>query len=303
MSSSAKPTSSAHAAYSTISFLTDYGTADEFVGVVKGVIRQLAPDTHVIDITHEVAAHDVRAGSLTLTRAVQYLPDGVVLAIVDPGVGTARRAIAVEVSNEACRLVFIGPDNGLLAPAVAMSGGATRAYELTNEELHLSAPGATFAGRDIFAPVAARISAGLELELVGRAIDPTSLLPGVLPLSRNEDGEVHGEVLWVDRFGNAQLNIDPDDIAPFGDVVSLRFGSTTRTAHVARTYGELKAGQIGLVIDSYGLLSVCLDRRPASTDLGIAEAMAVVITDADAPAPQSTPITLGKKSPQLGEPS
>lgn len=287
--------SSANSAHSTISFLSDYGTRDEFVGVVKGVIRQLAPETHVIDISHEIEAHDVRAGSLTLSRAVQYLPDGVVLAIVDPGVGTARRAIAVEVSNDACRLVFVGPDNGLLAPAVAMSGGATRAYELTNEELHLSTPGATFAGRDIFAPVAARLGAGLELELVGRQIEPTSLLPGVLPLSRNEDGEVLGEVLWVDRFGNAQLNIDPDEIAPFGDVVTLRFGTTTRTAHVARTYGELKAGEIGLVIDSYGLLSICLDRRPAATDLGIGEGMGVTLTEADAPQRPSTPISLGKK--------
>ncbi len=292
--------------YSTISLLTDYGLVDEFVGVVKGVIRQLAPDTHVIDITHDVVPHDVRAGSLTLTRAVQYLPDGIVLAVVDPGVGTSRRAIAVEVSNESCHLVFIGPDNGLLAPAVAMAGGATRAYELSNTELHLAAPGATFAGRDIFAPVAARLSAGLELELIGNPIDPNTLLPGVLPLSRSEDGELQGEVLWVDRFGNAQLNIDPDEVAPLGDVVSIRFGSTTRTATVVSTYGLLKSGEIGLVVDSYGLLAVCLDRRPASTDLGLAEGMAVTIADADSRSTntpstnasttsQTTPVTLGRR--------
>jgi S-adenosyl-L-methionine hydrolase (adenosine-forming) len=287
--------------HSTISFLTDYGLVDEFVGVVKGVIRQLAPDTQVIDITHDVVAHDIRAGSLTLTRSVQYLPDGIVLAIVDPGVGTSRRAIAVEVSNDACHLVFVGPDNGLLAPAVAMAGGATRAYELSNVELHLAAPGATFAGRDIFAPVAARLSAGLELELVGKSIDPHTLLPGVLPLSRNEDGELQGEVLWIDRFGNAQINIDPDEVTPFGNVVSLRFGTTSRTARVTHTYGDLKAGEIGLVIDSYGLLAICLDRRPASTDLGLAEGMAVTIADADAgpPAvPPSTPVSLGPKPSQ-----
>jgi S-adenosyl-L-methionine hydrolase (adenosine-forming) len=303
------PPDVATSAYSTISFLTDYGLVDEFVGVVKGVIRQLAPETVVIDISHDVVAHDIRAGSLTLTRAVQYLPDGIVLAIVDPGVGTPRRAIAVEVSNESCHLVFVGPDNGLMAPAVAMAGGATRAYELSNEELHLAAPGATFAGRDVFAPVAARLSAGLDLALVGTSIDPNTLLPGVLPLSRSEDGELQGEVLWVDRFGNAQINIDPAEVEPFGDVVTLRFGSTSRTARVTRTYGDLKAGEIGLVIDSYGLLSISLDRRPASTDLGIAEGMAVTICDADTPpmgspplgsAPlgsvsQSTPITLGRR--------
>lgn len=286
--------------YSTISFLTDYGLADEFVGVVKGVIRQLAPETVVIDISHDVAAHDTRAGSLVLTRAVQYLPDGIVLAIVDPGVGTARRAIAVEVSNDSCHLIFVGPDNGLLAPAVAMSGGAVRAFQLTNTELHLDAPGATFAGRDIFAPVAARLSAGFPLDLVGEPIDPNSLLPAVLPLSQSEHGELQGEILWVDRFGNAQINIDPVEVEPFGDVVSLRFGAANRTARVVRAYGELRTGEIGLVVDSYGLFSISLDRRPASTDLGLAEGMAVTIAMAEGGSAgngvgQSTPITLGRR--------
>ena len=123
----------------TISFLSDYGTADEFVGVVKSVIRQLAPDALVIDVTHEVPRHDVRAGGLTLARAAQYLAPGVVLAVVDPGVGTDRRAIAVEVGDG--ESVLVGPDNGLLAPAVAMVGGATRASSLTNPEHRLEAPG------------------------------------------------------------------------------------------------------------------------------------------------------------------
>jgi S-adenosyl-L-methionine hydrolase (adenosine-forming) len=284
----------------TISFLTDYGLTDEFVGVVKGVIRQLAPETVVIDITHNVPSHNVRAGSLTLTRAVQYLPDGVVLAIVDPGVGTTRKGIVVEVNNDDCRLLFVGPDNGLLAPAVAMAGGATRAYELNNVDLHLAAPGATFAGRDIFAPVAARLSNGMPIEECGTSIDPNLLLPGIMPLSRNEDGLIHAEVLWVDHFGNAQLNVDPAEVRVFGDVVSVRFGSvdvSPRTARVSNTYGDLKTGEIGLVIDSYGLLSVCLDRASAANELGLAEAMTVIISEADAPASKPTPITLSKRSP------
>jgi S-adenosyl-L-methionine hydrolase (adenosine-forming) len=284
----------------TISFLTDYGLADEFVGVVKGVIRQLAPETTVIDITHYVPAHNVRAGSLTLTRAVQYLPDGVVLAIVDPGVGTARRGIVVEVSNDDCQLLFVGPDNGLLAPAVAMAGGATRAYELTNKDLHLAAPGATFAGRDIFAPVAARLSNGMPIEECGTPVDPNLLLPGIMPLSRMEDSTLHAEVLWVDHFGNAQLNVDPEEVRVFGDVVSVRFGSADaapRTARVCATYGDLKTGEIGLVIDSYGLLSVCLDRTSAAEQLGLADSMSVIITDADAPVRVPTPITLSSRPP------
>jgi S-adenosyl-L-methionine hydrolase (adenosine-forming) len=261
----------------TISFLTDYGHADEFVGVCKSVIRQLAPETVVIDLTHDLPAHDVRAGSLALVRSIQYLADGVVLAIVDPGVGTARKAVAVE-AGERGEYVFVGPDNGLLAPAVAMLGGARRAVNLTNEEHHLAAPGATFAGRDIFAPVAARLSTGMPITAFGDTIDPASLLPGVLPLSRTEDGRVLGEALWVDRFGNVQLNIDPDDVAAIGEVVSLSWGSTTRTVHRADSYGAIKAGEIGLVVDSYGLLSVCLDRQNASRSLGLGAGSAVTLT-------------------------
>jgi S-adenosyl-L-methionine hydrolase (adenosine-forming) len=289
----------------TISFLTDYGLADEFVGVVKSVIRQLAPDTTVIDISHQIAPHDVRAGSLTLTRAVQYLPDGVVLAVIDPGVGTARKAVAVEVSNDDCHLIFVGPDNGLLAPAVAMAGGATRAFTLTNVDLHLAAPGATFAGRDIFGPVAARLSNGMPIEECGEPIDPNLLLPGVLPLSRNEDGELHAEILWVDHFGNGQLNLDPAEVQAFGSVVSIRFGSTEsplRTARIVTSYGDLKTGEIGLVIDSYGLLAISLDRTSAASQLGLAEGMLVIISEADAPQrPAPTPVSLSVRPPSRDE--
>src|SRR5947207_7366315 len=165
--------------FDTISFLSDYGLTDEFVGVCKAVIRRIAPEALVIDICHEIPPHDVRAGSLTLARAAQYLPAGVVLGIVDPGVGGDRRAVAVEAGDG--EAVFVGPDNGLLASAVAMAGGATRAVELTNDDFHLPAPGPTFAGRDVFAPVAAHLCAGVELDQLGEATDPLSLLPGLLP--------------------------------------------------------------------------------------------------------------------------
>ena len=262
------------AEHPTISFLTDYGHADEFVGVCKAVIRQLAPTTAVIDITHDIAPHDIRAGSLALVRSVQYLPDGVVLAIVDPGVGTARRAVAVEAGD----LVFVGPDNGLLAPAVAMLGGALAAVELTNTDFHLAAPGPTFAGRDVFAPVAANLSAGAAIGDLGTPIEPVTLLPGVLPLSREEEGGVVGEGLWVDRYGNVQLNIDPDEISQLGDVIAVRWGSTTRIARRAQTYGAIRTGEIGLVIDSYGLLSICLDRRSAAQELGIGTGTGITLS-------------------------
>ena len=280
----------------TISFLSDYGLVDEFVGVVKGVIRQLAPETSVIDVSHDIVPHDVRAGSLTLVRSIQYLPDGVVLAIVDPGVGTTRRAIAVEAGDDG--MILVGPDNGLMAPAAAILGGARRAVSLTNTGLHLQAPGPTFAGRDIFAPVAAHLSNGMDITEVGEIIDPAGLLPGVLPLSRSEDGVVHGEVLRVDRFGNAQLNVDPDEIATFGSMVSLTMGTVVRTARRADTYGAIRGSEIGLVVDSYGLVSVCLDRQSAARELGLAAGMAVTLGEpTDGPSPRGvvTPVQLGPR--------
>ncbi|MGI8685615.1 MAG: SAM hydrolase/SAM-dependent halogenase family protein [Acidimicrobiales bacterium] len=252
--------------HDTVSFLSDYGLVDEFAGVVTSVIRSIAPHAGVVDITHNIPPHDVRAGSLALVRSVQYLAPGLVLAVVDPGVGTDRRAVAVEVLDG--EAVLVGPDNGLLAPAVAMLGGSGRAVELTNEEYQLVAPGPTFAGRDIFAPAAAHLCNGVDLAELGPAVDPITLRPGILPLTRQEDGKLLSEVLWVDHYGNAQLNVDPDEIGAFGDRVTLRWGlDQVRTARRAATYGALKAGEVGLVVDSYGLVSVALDRASAAAEL------------------------------------
>jgi S-adenosyl-L-methionine hydrolase (adenosine-forming) len=252
--------------YDTVSFLTDYGTADEFVGVVKSVIRSIAPHATVIDITHEVPAHDIRAGSLTLVRSAQYLAPGVILAVVDPGVGTERRAVAVEVAGG--EGVFVGPDNGLMASAVAMTGGADRVVELTNVEYQLEAPGPTFAGRDVFGPAAAHLCNGVDLTELGPEIDPFGLYPGVLPLSQRDGATVKGEVLWVDRFGNVQLNVDPDDLTGFGERISVKYGEDkVRVGRRATTYAELNPGELGLVVDSYGLVSLVLDRSSASQAL------------------------------------
>ena len=263
------------AGYDTISFLSDYGLADEFVGVVKAVVRGIAPHATVIDITHGIPPHDVRAGSLTLARAMQYLPRGVVLAVVDPGVGTDRRAVAVEVADGDA--VLVGPDNGLLASAVAMAGGSSRAVSLTDTNYQLPAPAPTFAGRDVFAPAAAHLCAGVDLAELGETVDPLTLLPGTLPLTREEDGRLVGEVLWVDRFGNAQLNVDPDEVEGLGDHVTLRYRDEVRTAVRAGTYAALRSGQVGLVVDSYGLLSIALDRRSAADELRIHAGDAVTL--------------------------
>jgi S-adenosyl-L-methionine hydrolase (adenosine-forming) len=255
-----------HPRYQTVSFLSDYGTGDEFVGVVKSVIRSIEPLVTVIDITHEIPPHDVRAGGLALARAAQYLVPGVVLAVVDPGVGSDRRAVAVEVGSG--QSVLVGPDNGLLAAAVGMVGGADRVVELTNPDYHLPSPGATFDGRDVFAPAAAHLCAGVDLAELGAAVDPVTLQPGMIPLPFTDGDAVAAQVLWVDRFGNAQLNVGPEDVEHLGDQVRLRIGNRTHVATRATSYREL-GSDLGLVLDSYGLLAVSFDRNPAAAELGI----------------------------------
>ena len=237
-------------------------------------------------------------GSLTLGRAAQYLCPGVVLAVVDPGVGSERRAVAVEVGGGQSYLV--GPDNGLLASAVAMSGGASAAVELTNPEFQLPAPGATFAGRDVFAPAAAHLCLGVPLDAFGPAINPLALLPGLMPIMREEDGGLLiAEVLWVDHYGNCQLNVDPDDVAHLGPRIQMRWGEDVRTAERATTYEALADGQIGLVLDSYGMLSVGMGKRPASAELAMPLGTEVTLcapTDEDSP--RGTPVRLtGRKEP------
>jgi S-adenosylmethionine hydrolase len=249
-----------------VSFLSDYGTRDEFVGVCKGVMLGIAPGITIIDVTHEVPAFDVRAGALTLSRAVQYLPAGVVLAIVDPGVGTARRCVAIEVENG----FLVGPDNGLLAPAVAMLGGPQGAISLTSEDHQLEAPSATFAGRDVMAPAAAYLADGLPLAQLGEPIDPVTLVPGLLPLpSEADDGVLTGEVLWVDHFGNCQLNLDADmlrarDLAP-GAGFEVRIGDESGRVRWVDTFADAKPSELVVLVDSYGLLTLALDRQSCAT--------------------------------------
>jgi S-adenosyl-L-methionine hydrolase (adenosine-forming) len=265
--------------FDTISFLSDYGRTDEFVGVVHSVVRALSPGVEVIDITHEVPAYDVRAGGLTLARSVQYLCSGVVMAIVDPGVGSSRRPIAVEVGDGAS--VLVGPDNGVLAPAVAMVGGATRAVCLNNDEHHLEAPGPLFAGRDVFAPVAAAVCRGVPFDDLGDLIEPAGLMPGIFPLSETTDEGLTAEVLWVDRYGNAQLNVDPDELDPMGSVFELRCGGMARTARRVHSFSEIETGAVGLVIDSYGFIALAAQRSSAAQLLEIGPSSPVTLVPYD----------------------
>jgi S-adenosylmethionine hydrolase len=290
-----------------VSFLSDYGRADEFVGVCHAVILDIAPAARIVDVTHEVPAFDVRAGALALVRAVQYLPEGVVLAVVDPGVGTDRRSIAVEVENG----FLVGPDNGLLAPAVAMLGGPMRVVELTSSEYQLASPGPTFAGRDVMAPAAAHLLTGIPITVLGAEVDATSLTPALVPLpNEEEDGRIRGEVLWVDRFGNCQLNIAPEQLETAGsrpgDAVEVTFGDpapggerSARRARWVRAFADAKPSELVLLVDSYGMCALALDRRSAATELGVRAGSPVTLaTERSAPglnAEPGVPIGLGRR--------
>ena len=277
--------------YDTVSFLSDYGLEDEFVGVVRSVVLGHAPGVEVVDITHGIPPHDVRAGSLALARSAPYLCPGVVLAVVDPGVGGERRAVAVEVGGG--QSVLVGPDNGLLAPAVAMVGGADRAVSLTDAELHLDSPGTTFDGRDVFAPVAAHLCNGVDLADLGEALDPGLLVPGVVPVSARESDGLHAEVLWVDRFGNVQLNVDPADLP--ADRVQVRIGDRVRSAELVTAFDEVPSGGLGLLVDSAGLVALVVARSSAAAELGIAGGDAVVLADLDGTeSGVATPVELGR---------
>lgn len=287
--------------YDTVSFLSDYGRTDEFVGVVHSVLRSLVPDARVIDITHDIAPYDVRAGGLTLVRSAEYLAPGIVLAVVDPTVGTSRRAIAVEVGGGTS--ILLGPDNGLLAPVVSACGGPDRVVEITNPEVILDGRSGTFDGRDVFAPAAAFLCNGGDLAELGPSIDPFTLLPAMLPLPREEEGRLHAEVLWIDRFGNAQLNVEEDvlvaTVARPGDVVRLVLDGGARLATYVRTFAELDRGAIGLMVDSFGLVAIVRDRESAADELDLTTAAAVTIERLDDSAPPTivTPVQLGVRRP------
>jgi len=172
--------------------------------------------------------------------------------------------------------VLVGRDNGLLGPAVGLCGGADRVVELVSAEHRLPAAGGpTFAARDILVPAAAHLCNGVDLSELGPAVDPFSLLPGVVPLTRLDDGVLKAEVLWVDRFGNAQLNVDPDELRGFGNRVTVGVGDRTRTASTVAAFGMLGSGELGLLVDSYGLVALVLDRSSAADELAIGPGAAV----------------------------
>lgn len=255
-----------------IGFLTDYGTRDGFVAVCHGVIASIAPDVRVLDITHQVPAHDVRHGGRVLARVAEYMRPAIFLAVVDPGVGTARRGVVLRAGDS----LFVGPDNGLLPPAADALGGIDEARTLTNRELWLTKVDATFHGRDIFAPVAAHLASGRAFEDVGESIDPDDVVRLAEPVCEFDGTALTAEVTYVDHFGNIQLAPEGEEyldrLGAKGEVVELRRRRTGRAsgwAHVVDAFGEVAPGELLLYIDSDGRLALAVNSGNASEILGL----------------------------------
>lgn len=291
--------------------LTDYGDADEFAGLLRAVVARAAPGAPVVDLTHNIAPFDVAAGARALERCAAHLGPGIVVGVVDPGVGSDRRPVALGVPDGPGPRALVGPDNGLLVPAAEALGGPTAAVVLPPP-----VGATTFDGRDVFAPAAARLWRGDALPSVGTPVDPDSLVRLPAPHRVVGPGRVEAEVLWIDRFGNAQLAAGPADAdaAGLGGALEVRTASGREVpVRRVRAFAELAAGAgrvplaaaaagaagaagpgrvppvagapggrapVGLVVDANGRLALCCDRRPAAGVLGLAVGDVVVVHDA-----------------------
>ena len=262
-----------------ITFLSDYGYEDEFAGVCRAVIARIAPDAEVIDITHGIERGDVRAGALALARSLAFFPPGVHLAVVDPGVGGERRPVAVRTADE--ERILVGPDNGLLALAISKLGGAAEAADISLSPARLEPVSATFHGRDLFAPVAARLALGEQLGGLGEAIEPASLKQLELPQPLIEKDRIVAHALGIDRFGNVALNVSHDQLAGgplrLGDPLTVEVTSGPVDAIFARTFEEVPEGGLLLYEDSSRILALAVNRGSAERLLGLGRDDEVVL--------------------------
>jgi S-adenosylmethionine hydrolase len=255
----------------TVTFLSDYGHEDDFAGVCRGVIARLCPEARLLDVTHGIPRHNVRAAALVLRNALPYMPAGVHLAVVDPEVGAERRAVAVRCAEE--ERLLVGPDNGLLSLAAERFGGAVEAVDIGRSPWRLEPVSATFHGRDIFAPVSARLAAGDPLGDAGDPCDPTSLQRIVLPEPQVEDGTLVAHALAVDRFGNVMLDAGHEDLdgsgIRLGRPLELEVGPQRFTAWRAVTFADVRPGEILVYEDAYRTLAVAVNRGSAAEVLGL----------------------------------
>jgi S-adenosylmethionine hydrolase len=250
-----------------VALLTDFGHRDPFVGICHGVILRENPAIRIIDVSHGVPRQDVRAGAVALADAVPFLPDdAVVMAVVDPGVGSDRRALAVESEDG---MIFVGPDNGLMMPAIDWRGGVHAAFEISESPWRLEQVSETFHGRDVFAPVAAKLASGSAIEESGVELARDDFVVLDLPRASTIDGDLTTAVLAVDQYGNARLAATPSDLGSIelGAPVEIDTDDMRRQAVFARTYAEAEIGDPMLLVDSTGSLSVSINGGDAARTL------------------------------------
>ena len=256
------------AGYDWITFTSDYGLADHFVGVCHGVMARVAPGARVLDVSHAVGAQDVRQVARVLADAVPYLPRAVHLAVVDPEVGTARGMVAVEAGGQ----VLVGPDNGLLVWAAEALGGVGRVVALENPAYRLTTVSRTFHGRDVFAPAAAHVAAGVDPGELGPELDPARLVRLERPAARVDGERVLASVVAVDHFGNLALDLRPEDLegadVAAGDAVEVRAGGRAHRVVMAETFASVAAGELVLHEDSFGSLALAVNQGRAAGRLG-----------------------------------
>jgi S-adenosyl-L-methionine hydrolase (adenosine-forming) len=229
------------------------------VGTCHGVIKRIAPDVEVIDITHGIPPQHVLQGALVLANTLPYMPAGVHLAVVDPGVGGARKAVVLRGDDR----VFVGPDNGLLVLAAEKLGGIREAVEIANDEYLLHPISPTFHARDVFSPIAAHVATGIDLAKLGPPLEPDALVRLDVPAPGIGEGRIRVTILYVDRFGNVQLNVTRDDLAAAGiaaeDQVEIDVGFESYFATVATTFADVRTGDILVYEDSYGNVAVAIN--------------------------------------------
>ena len=263
---------------SIVTFTSDYGLEDEFVGVCHGVMLNIAPDLRIVDVHHNVLRQDVRHGAIVLAQSVKYLPNATHLAVVDPGVGSTRKAVAVVSSSGS---VFVGPDNGLLVPAAENGGRIEAAYELSNDRFLLTPVSQTFQGRDVFAPAAAHIASGVAPDELGREIPVDELVRLEIAEAWVHDDHLHGEVLQVDRFGNLQFNFDRSHLAKVGleerSKLEVRMEGHRLQVVFGSTFAEVDTGDFVLVEDSYGQVSLAVNKGDARARLRAANGSTVIV--------------------------
>jgi S-adenosylmethionine hydrolase len=254
-----------------ITFLSDYGLGDEFVGVVHGVIARVCPDARVIDLGHGVPRQDVRAGALMLARALPYVPAGVHLAVVDPEVGAQRRAVALRTAAD--ERLLVGPDNGLLVPAAERFGGVAEAVDISASSWRLEPISATFHGRDVFAPVAARLACGEPLASAGAPLEPGELVVLEQTRPRQEDDALVAHVVGTDGFGNVMLDAAHSDLMErglkLGDPVAARAAGRRVRGVLARTFSDVGLGALLVYEDAGGALSLAVNGGDAAALLGL----------------------------------